>query len=139
MDPDTDKPAGRFARARPVWWIIALSLALIAFNLTFRGPDLLPDAAAQSVQAAGARGIFAFSGPLTPTTSGVYMVDVDAGTIWCYEYVNVGGAKLLRLAAARSWIFDRYLEDYNTDEPKPKVVEQMIKQQRAGTQASLVP
>ena len=61
---------------------------------------------------------------------------VDAGTIWCYEYVQLGATRGLRLASARSWIFDRYLEDYNTDEPSSAEIEQLVKQQRASKQTS---
>lgn len=138
MHHEADRPAARVARAHPVWWIIAVSLAVIALHMTFGSGDsgFPVPAMAQSVGSAGARGIFAFSGQLTPGTHGVYMVDVDAGTIWCYEYVQLGATRGLRLASARSWIFDRYLEDYNTDEPSSAEIEQLVKQQRASKQTS---
>jgi len=120
----------RDATTHPAWWIIAISLAVIAFNMTFRSEEVLSPAIAQSVRSAGARGIFAFSGQLTPSTFGLYMVDVDAGTIWCYEYIMVGGVKRLRLVSARSWIFDRYLEEYNVDGLTPADVQNMVEQQR---------
>lgn len=134
MDTSCHNPSYRPPRNHPVWWVIAISLAAIALNLTFRhdDSDLFPAAMAQTVQSAGARGIFAFTGQMTANTYGLYMVDVDNGTIWCYEIVTESkGIKKLRLVAARSWIFDRSLEEYNIDEPTPHEVEAMIEAQRA--------
>jgi hypothetical protein len=60
------------------------------------------------------------------------MVDVDTGTIWCYEYGAAAGTKRkLRLAAARSWRFDRYLEQFNIDEPTPDQVKSLVEAERA--------
>lgn len=114
-----------------LWWLIALSLVVIAFNTMVRDDGVLPPAYAQGVRSAGARGIFAFTGQLAPNNFGLFMVDVDAGTIWCYEMVNAGGVKKLRLLAGRSWIFDRYLENYNLEVPLPDEVRELVEQQRA--------
>ncbi|MCG3137253.1 MAG: hypothetical protein HJJLKODD_01096 [Phycisphaerae bacterium] len=128
-----------YASSTPAGWIIAISLLVLAINSFFRtdnSSNLLPPAVAQSVSSGGARGIFAFTGPITPNTFGLYMVDTDAGTLWCYEIVTVGGIKRLRLVAARSWIFDRYLEDYNIDDLTPSAVEAMVKEQRQNSAAT---
>ena len=135
-EPETHGAAGRGRgasswrlRTSPVWWVIAVSLAVIAFQLTTRwGTISLPSVLAQPSTGAGAGGVFAFSGQLTKGSYGIFLVDVDAGTIWTYEYV--AAKRCLRLAAARSWRYDRYLEDYNTCDLPPKVVEQMVDEQR---------
>jgi hypothetical protein len=58
------------------------------------------------------------------------MVDVDSGTVWCYEMEKgPTGEFQLRLVAARSWIFDRYLEEFNCAEPTPGAVKAMISRQ----------
>lgn len=116
-------------RSQVVWWVIAGSLAVIAVCMLVR-PDrpMLPAALAQATRQAGARGVFAFSGQLSDHSYGLYMVDVDAGTIWCYEYLN--GPKKLRLVAARSWLYDRYLENQDFQGPSPEEVAQMVEQQR---------
>ncbi len=126
-------------RGLAVWWVIAVSLALIALNMTFQDGLLDAPAFAQSTRSAGARGIFAFTGQLSPTTSGVFMVDVDAGTIWCYELVAVEGVKRLRLIATRSWIHDRHLEEYNLDGLSPSDVEEMINERRSRLNAGNQP
>ena len=72
--------------------------------------------------------MFAFSGQLSKGTYGIYLVDVDAMTLWVYEYLPQ--AACLKLAAARTWRYDRYLENYNSCDLPPEVVEQMIEEQR---------
>lgn len=82
----------------------------------------------QPVSSGGARGVFAFSGQLSKGTYGLYMVDMDSMTIWVYEYLSQKGC--LRLAAARTWRYDRYLENHNLCDLPPEVVEQMVEEQR---------
>jgi hypothetical protein len=119
----------RAPASHAVWWLIAVSLAVIATCLVFRlDAKLTPSASAQSYSAGGARGVFAFPAQISKTSYGVYMVDVDTGTIWCYEYT--GATRKLRLAAARSWRFDRYLEDLNGEDMSPTDVEQLVEQAR---------
>ncbi len=125
----------RHPGTNPVWWVIAASLVLIAMNLTFRDGSTIEQALGQNVRWAGSRGIFAFTGPLTPSTQGVFMVDVDTANLWCYELVSVDGVKSLRLVASRSWIHDRHLEDYNVDGLSPSDVEAMVNEQRARVNA----
>ncbi len=132
-------PHGSIDRRRsgthPVWWVIAVSLVFIALNMTFRDGSTVEQALGQNVRWAGSRGIFAFTGPLTPSTHGVFMVDVDTANLWCYELVTVDGVKRLRLVASRSWIHDRHLEDYNVDGLSPSDVEAMVNEQRARVNA----
>ena len=81
-----------------------------------------------ATSSAGLRGVFAFSGQLSKTSYGVFLVDVDAMTMWTYEYQPQKSC--LRLAAARTWRYDRYLENHNVCELQPEEVEQMVEQQR---------
>ena len=116
-------------RPHPVYWVIAAALAVIALKLIV-WPEQSPgvSAMAQPVMSGGSRGVFAFSGQLTKNTFGVYMVDGDAMTLWAYEILPQNGC--LRLAAARTWRYDRYLEDHNGCDLPPGVIEKMIEQQR---------
>ena len=135
MNTPQGSTAPRHAGTHPVWWVIAVSLVFIALNMTFRDGLTVEQALGQNVRWAGSRGIFAFTGPLTPSTHGVFMVDVDTGNLWCYELVSVDGVKRLRLVASRSWIHDRHLEDYNVDGLSPSDVEVMVNDQRARVNA----
>ncbi len=132
---EPDRPVGAMPPRRsrqPVQWIIAGLLALIAAGLWFRpATSLLPTALAQQQSLAGARGVFAFTGPLERDQYGLFMLDVDQGTIWCYAFENQGGASKLRLVAARSWVYDRYLQDFNCAAPDFRTVQKLVAAQRA--------
>jgi hypothetical protein len=129
---------------QPVLWLIAGLLAIIAVALVFGGSNLSPlnlalaQSAPNRAGLEGARGIYAFTGQLSARTYGLFMLDVDSGTVWCYELQRLPGAgnkgeqTQLKLVAARSWLFDRYLEEFNTSEPIPSEVRDMIQAQRAG-------
>jgi hypothetical protein len=114
-----------------VQWIIAVALVVIACTLVVR-LDPLPsnEAHAQVTASAGARGVFAFSGQLTKSSAGVFMVDMDTMTLWAYEYQPQQGKGCLRLVAGRTWKWDRYLENFNACGLEPADVEQMIADQR---------
>ena len=59
------------------------------------------------------------------------MLDVDTGTIWCYEFSGQGAKdRKMELVAGRLWIYDRYLENFNQDEPTPDQVADLIEQMR---------
>lgn len=114
----------------PVFWVIAACLLVIATSLVTRsgvGP-LDGVAMGQLSGGAGARGVFALAGQLSKSTYGVYVVDTDAMTIWTYEYLPQKGC--MRLAAARTWRYDRYLENHNVCDLPPEKVEEMVELQR---------
>jgi hypothetical protein len=121
-----------------VWWVIALLLAIIATALVDRWDNagLSRPAMAQQASVAGtipmgARGIYAFTGQLGPKEYGLFMMDVDSGTIWCYQMGHSRDGELqMQLVAARSWIFDRFLEEFNVAQPTPNEVQIMVRQQR---------
>lgn len=121
-------------------WLIVVLLAVIATALLMRWDEtaVLRSALAQtgafsSSGLDGTRGIYAFTGQISARSYGLFMVDVDTGTVWCYEIERSGssGEPRLRLIAARSWVFDRYLEEFNTVEPIPSAVREMVQQQRS--------
>jgi hypothetical protein len=124
-------------------WIIALLLAVIATATVLRWDEsaLTRSAWAQALNpgagpGAGARGIYAFTGQIDARSFGLFMLDVDSGTVWCYELVRNRTTEpaFMRLVAARSWIFDRYLEEFNVASPTPSEVRQLVEQQRMARQ-----
>ena len=132
MSEETGRALPVASPAQTVYWVIAVLLAAIATGLWVRPDGLLaPAALAQnSPGLAGARGIFAFTGPLTRDQYGLFMLDVDQGTIWCYAFESVAGASKLRLVAARTWVYDRYLQDFNCAAPDFRAVQRLVGQQR---------
>ena len=125
-----DQVRGHGDRPHPVLWVIAAALVALAAAEVGRwsGTSVGVPAMGQPTTTAGARGVYSFSGQLSKSTYGVYMVDVDAMTIWAYEYLPQKGC--MRLAAARTWKYDRYLENHNVCDLPPDAVEQMIDNQR---------
>lgn len=123
-----------------VYWVIVALLAVIAAGLWMRPTGgWLPAAWAQNQPLAGARGVFAFTGPLDRDQYGLFMLDVDQGTIWCYALENAGGTRKLRLVAARTWIYDRYLQDFNCAPPDFRMVRRLVSQQRTQTTEGTLP
>lgn len=123
-------PTVRIGRSQGPAWVIAISLVVIATCLVLRLDEpSTGQVLAQPVAQSGARGIFAFTGQLSKSTYGVFMVDVDTATLWCYEVLP--SKPMLKLLAARSWKYDRYLENLNGDpEMSPEVIEELVEQQR---------
>jgi hypothetical protein len=93
-----------------------------------------PQALAQSYGRSSTGGIMAFTGQIEKDMYGIMMVDVDAGTLWVYQYRKAGNQ--LKLLAARNWIYDRYLEEYNNAAPTPSEVAQLVASQQQKTQES---
>ncbi|HMQ14469.1 MAG TPA: hypothetical protein PKC49_00710 [Phycisphaerae bacterium] len=114
---------------RPALWAIALLLAFIAGLLVAR-PAALPAALAQNQPTAGARGIYAFTGQIDAGRFGLFMLDIDQGTLWCYELETIDGVRKLRLVAGRTWIYDRYLQDFNVSGLSYHQVQELIARER---------
>ncbi len=130
-----------------VLWVIAILLAVIATALVLRWDEaaLSKSAWAQSAvtgagPSPGGRGIYAFAGQISSRSYGLFMLDVDSGTIWCYEMARgTFDEPHLKLVAARSWIFDRYLEEFNVAAPTPGEVRRLVEQQQAAQRAQAQP
>mgnify|MGYP007059384700 FL=1 len=115
--------------SQTVLWVIALLLAVIATALIVRtpGPMMVQPAFGDSPMV-GARGIFAFTGQLDKNSYGLFMMDVDNRTVWCYQYLP--STRKLKLVAARSFDYDRYLRDYNNETPSQEEVKGLVDDQR---------
>ncbi|MFN0136035.1 MAG: hypothetical protein ACKVS9_07960 [Phycisphaerae bacterium] len=122
-------------RSQTVWWILAVLLAFIAGSVwsSRDGGIAFPQnvAFAQNAPLAGGRGIYAFTGQLDASRHGLFMLDIEQGNVWCYEIETVAGVKKLKLVAARTWLYDRYLKDFNCLPPTFREVEAMIAIQRS--------
>lgn len=129
-NPSTPAPArSNVPGSQTVLWVIALLLAVIATTLIVRadGPTFAGTAFADSPMT-GARGIMAFTGQLDKNSYGLFMMDVDARTLWIYQYLPA--TRKLKLVATRSFDHDRYLKNYNNDTPTVDEVRGMLDDQR---------
>lgn len=125
---------------RPGWQnlhlFLTIGLALAVGFLAGRGGADPTIALAQNAPSAGARGVYAFSGPVEANRYGLFMLDIEQGTVWCYEFdKDDTGTRKLRLSAARSWIYDRYLKNFNCSGFSPAQIQELVAQERANLAA----
>jgi len=102
-------------------------LAVIATCLLLEA-GLATSAARAQVGAGGQRSIFVVAGEVAPNMHGLYLVDLENGTICVYQYVPQ--TQRLRLVAARTFVYDVKLDDYNNEEPAPRDVKKLVEQQK---------
>ncbi len=119
------------------WWMMTVAFSVLATAVVLRWDETVSRSAVAQLaggegSAAGARGIYAFTGPLSTKSYGLFMLDVDTGTVWCYEMEKGREDEYrFKLVGARSWIFDRYLEEFNVAKPTPSEVRLIVQQQRS--------
>jgi len=110
--------------------VLGIAIGMIGFRSEMGWSEKA--ALAQPMRPGTTGGIMAFTGQIDKNTYGIMMVDVDAGTLWVYQYREKGNQ--LKLLASRSWLYDRYLEEYNNAPPTPSEVSQLIAvQQQKGS------
>ena len=110
-------------------WLPAAVLAAVALCLFLIGSKiLLPTNAQADLKTGFERSeILVVPMQLDRDCYGLAMVDTVGQTLWIYEINNRGPAySRLKLVAARSWRYDKQLEQYNTAEPKPEQVKALL-------------
>lgn len=109
-------------------WVLPTFILLAVLCLFFMGGKLGSPAKAQVELQAGSDGrILVVPVQIGRDSYGLAMVDTVGQTLWIYELNSRGPAyKRLRLLAARSWQYDRLLQRYNTDEPRPEQVKLLL-------------
>lgn len=107
-------------------WLIVVLLAVHA-TIALLGPDR-PAYGQQGVLEAArdTSGVFLVPGQIAKDLWGVYLIDRRSGTLVLYMYDP--NSRKLKLQAGRTFIYDRYLQNYNTDDPSPEDVARMIGQ-----------
>jgi hypothetical protein len=109
-------------------WLLVVSVVLGALCLFFIGSKVSPPADAQVEPETAAEGrILVIPVQIKRDSYGLAMVDTVGQTLWVYELNSRGPAhNRLKLLAARSWRYDRLLQQYNTSEPKPEQVKMLL-------------
>jgi hypothetical protein len=107
---------------------LAVSVALGGLCLFFIGSKVGPPADAQAeLENAAEDRILVIPVQIERDSYGLAMVDTVGQTLWVYELNSRGPAhNRLRLLAARSWRYDRLLQQYNTSEPKPEQIKMLL-------------
>jgi hypothetical protein len=114
--------------ARALWanciLLLAILLVLLCRSDNARLPALMPAAYAQQMPIGGGAGVFIVPGQFSVNTWGCYLMDVDAQTLSAYQFYPAD--KTLRLIAARYFRYDRKLKNFNSPNPSPDEVSEMI-------------
>ena len=113
----TRRPLGKYVLAG------AIGALVVYLASSFFTPA--PTLALPQEGAVGAQGFLAVPAQLSSDAYGLYLIDLRNQTILLYGY---GGtwSKGLRLISARSFRYDRQLEDFNSDKPSPQDVQQLL-------------
>ena len=79
------------------------------------------------MQAGSESGILVVPVQIERDSYGIAMIDTVGQNLWIYEINSRGPAhSRLKLLAARSWRYDKLLQQYNTAEPKPEQVKSLL-------------
>ncbi|MFW6133527.1 MAG: hypothetical protein ACOC8F_06480 [Planctomycetota bacterium] len=108
-------------------WLIAALLAVIATCLLIEVGAGRSAARTGAGQTGAGDGVFAVAGQVSEGTYGLYLVDPDHGSICMYRWEP--GERTLRLMAARTFIYDRQLDAYNT-ELQPAEIRKLVNRQK---------
>lgn len=109
-------------------WLLPTFVVLVVLCLFFIGAKLgSPEDAQAKLHTGTETGILVLPVQTGRDSYGLVMVDTVGQTLWLYEINSRGPAdSCLKLLAARSWQYDRLLQQYNTAEPKPEQVKMML-------------
>ena len=108
---------------------------LIAVLARSDAPTLVAPAFGQAQPAiAGGAGLFVVPAQFSTTTWGCYLIDVDRQNLCAYQYVP--GERLLKLTAARNIASDRLLQRFNTADPTPQEVRELVVKQEAAARGA---
>jgi len=110
-------------------WLLPALIVSGVLCLFFVGSKLNSSATAQEeLQTGTDREISVI--PVQTERDGYWLATIDTvgQTLWIYELKDRGGPthSRLTLLAARSWQYDRLLQQYNTTEPKPEQVKILL-------------
>ncbi|MHC5061138.1 MAG: hypothetical protein ACYTFK_08655 [Planctomycetota bacterium] len=104
-------------------WVLPILVA-VALLLTGNGLSSAPGIETQV--ATGPDNIIIVPVQVGRDAYGLAMVDTIGKTMWIYEVNSRLPSNRLRLLAARNWEYDQLLQDYNTGEPKPRQVRELL-------------
>jgi hypothetical protein len=114
-------------RIKIQWLLPAAVVVGLSVLLLLCGQWGSPAAAVAQLQTPTDEQILVVPIQLERNSYGLAMVDTVNQTLWVYELNNRGPAySRLQLLAARSWQYDRLLQQYNTAEPKPQHVKMLL-------------
>ena len=109
--------------------LLAILIALLARNTS------QPALAQYQPAIGGGGGVFLVPAQFSRDTYGCYLLDVDAQTLCAYRFDSMQST--LKLAAARSFRFDRKLGNFNVAAPTPSDVKDLLEQESRGSRVAV--
>src|ERR1041384_6554328 len=106
-----------------------LALNLVAILARHDAP-IFPSAFAADTRQppiAGGGGLFVMPAQLSGNTWGCYLMDIDRGTLCVYQFQP--GSQKPKFVAAGKFTNDTRLESYNTPDPSPQDVADLVEKQ----------
>ena len=117
----------RAGASSAAWMALAVLVALAAWLIFEAGANVAAAGAQPATGSAASGSVLAVAGQVTRDTYGLYMVDLDNRTICVYQWL--AKSRKLRLMAARTYTYDRELDEYNT-EPSPRDIRDLVRKAR---------
>lgn len=109
-------------------WLVLIALVALASWLVFEaGTSVASGVPELAAGSAAGDSVLVVAGQVTRDTYGLYIVDQKNQTICIYQWLP--GSHKLRLMAARTYIYDRELDEYNT-EPSPREIRDLVRKAR---------
>jgi hypothetical protein len=116
-----------FDRLTTKWLLAVVIVVSLSVVLLLCGQSGLPAAAWAQPQPPENGQILVIPIQLDRSSYGLAMVDTVGQTLWVYQLNSTGPVyNRLQLLAARSWRYDRLLQQYNTADPKPQQVKMLL-------------
>jgi len=107
-------------------WRLWLVPGVVAIAVLFLGGGLTSAPGVESELTGRVDGIVIVSVQVGRDAYGLAMVDTIGKTLWVYEISARAPKNRLRLLAARDWQYDQLLAEYNTGEPRPRQVRELL-------------
>jgi hypothetical protein len=117
----TNRPAWR-------WPIIGLLSGLAAALLVVLGASARAQEASLPLLDQRGGNVKVVAGQISDKTYGLYLVDYEKSTICVYQFLP--NSHKLRLMAARTYRYDVQLDEFNTHDPLPREVRDLVQQQK---------
>lgn len=120
-------------------WLLPMLIVVAVIGVCFLTTRTHMVAKAQApLETVSSNEIVAMPIQIARDSFGLAMIDKVNQTIWLYEFNDRGPVhSRLRLLAARSWRYDRLLEQYNTGEPRPHQVKRLLESLEQGQQKEI--
>ncbi len=109
------------------WLLPALIVCGVVCLFFVVGRSVSPRMVEATPQALGNGELFVVPIQIQRDVYGVAMVDTGNQTLWIYEFAGRGpGQRQLVLSSARSWRYDRLIQQYKTADPTPNQVKMLL-------------